>query len=235
MANYKNMKRILLVEDCEEIQIVVRGCLGNDYQLTCTSQASEALLLVESLKFDLIIIDIVLGEGNGFQLCTALRNQSSTSGIPIIFLSSKSDIKDKLMGFSLGGNDYMVKPFEPLELRARIEAKLNELDRKAEYVQKFDLKINLPFQKAYLVSPDGEKELDLTPNEFKLLYYLVSREGHVFSREDLLGAIWRDKENVSDRTVDVHIYNLRKKLLGRAHYIKSVFGEGYRFETQTNP
>lgn len=226
------MQRVLLIEDGPEIQVMVRGSIGKLVNLTVVPTVAKAMECIEETVFDLFIIDIVLPDGNGFHLCTYLRSRDKTSGVPIIFLTNKSELKDKLMGFSLGADDYVVKPFDPLELRARVESKLKrttELKKAEESIWLGNLKISIPFQRAFLVGSEKEKDLGLSPKEFGLLYYFVKHEGHILSREQLLEAIWGGSINVIDRTVDTHVCLLRRKLTECSHHIESVFGEGYRF------
>ena len=230
------MRRILLVEDCEEAALLVKATLGKSYQVVIAPTASEVLQLVERTVFDLILMDVVLPDGDGFKLCAQLQNSEKSRDIPIIFLTGKADVEDKVMGFSLGADDYVAKPFNPVELRARVEAKLTKLSQRKqveESIRKGDLHINVSFQKAYLSEGDSEKDLGLTPIEFKLLYYFARNEEHVLSREQLLTALWGHAVEVVDRTIDKHISTLRQKLGSRAHYIETVPRSGYRFTLPT--
>ncbi len=226
------MKNVLVVEDCAEIQILVKGSLGGLYNIFFANTVIDAKKILSQNTPDLVIIDIVLPDGDGFELCSHIKSDFKTQAIPIFFLTSKTETKDKVLGFSLGADDYIVKPFDPLELRARIESKLKksgELYRQSELMWKGRLKIEIPFQKVFLVSENEQTELNLTPFEFKLLYYFIAHEGSILSREQLLHAVWGNDVSVVDRTVDTHVCTLRKKLLSEAGYIKSVFGEGYKF------
>src|SRR5438552_3936952 len=142
--------RILLVEDSVECQILVKGTLGKRFHVTCASRASEALKLLERESFDLIILVVILPDGDGFQLCAQFSNREQSHFVPIIFLTSKKDLKDKILGFSLGADDYVVKPFDPDELRARINAKLKRLEQRRieeRSIKRGDLLINLPYNR----------------------------------------------------------------------------------------
>jgi DNA-binding response OmpR family regulator len=150
-----------------------------------------------------------------------------------MFLTVKTNIADKITGFSLGADDYIVKPFEPLELRARVEAKLSRRWRKSaqatEVINKGDLRISLGEQKAFLIINHESTDLGLTPIEFKLLYQFVTNEGKVLNRRQLMTSVWGKDISVEDRTIDRHISSLRKKLQKRARYIDSIYSLGYVF------
>ena len=166
------------------------------------------------------------------------RANEELKDLPIIFLSGRSEIKDKMMAFNLGGDDYLVKPFEPQELRLRVEAKLKRSRAKLgaeDWYQKGALKINKGFQKAYIVDGEGvAQDIELTPIEFKILLVLSSYEEHVFSRNKLMTWVWGQEVYLSDRTVDRHICSLRKKLGRHATYVRSIYGSGYSFRISLN-
>lgn len=228
------MQRILLVEDSEEFQLLIKSTLDYRFDVMAVSSASEALAEIKKGSFDLFLLDVSLPDKDGFQLCTQLRNRPDTRDVPTIFITGRGAITDKALGFSLGADDYIVKPFEPLELKIRVEAKLDKLrmqkDKKQE-IRKGDLKLNLASQRAYLKEKGKERELMLTPNEFKILWFLASREENVFSRDQILNAVWGDGVYIVDRTIDKHIWSLRKKLGNREGYIQTVAGSGYRFSS----
>jgi len=220
--------KILLVEDSKHIQHLVPVALGKDFDVAIAGCAEEAFKMVESSNFDLILLDVQLPDMDGFQICSLLRNKDKTSEVPIIFLTGKKEVSDKVMGFSLGADDYIVKPFEPLEFKARVESRLKRdksRQKAEETIHKGDLKMNIPKQTAWV----KDEELDLTPLEFKLLLYFVKHEDHVLSRNQILNKVWGEGVFVIDRTVDMHISNLKKKLASMAKVIKSIHGEGYKF------
>jgi DNA-binding response OmpR family regulator len=230
------MFRILLVEDSPESQKLVTSCLGQAYDLVCASTCAEATSLVRNGQFDLILLDVMLPDGDGYQLCSLIQNNEGTRDIPIIFLTAKDSLPNKVMGFSLGADDYIVKPFDPLELRARVEAKLRRISRKkeaSEIIQKGDIQVNIPFQRAYLLENGQKRDLGLTPIEFRLLLYFVQRLDQVLTREQLLLAVWGDDIHVSDRSIDTHVSKLRKKLSPKSDYIQSIYGTGYVFSIST--
>ncbi|HEX4923945.1 MAG TPA: response regulator transcription factor [Bdellovibrionales bacterium] len=230
------MFRILLVEDSPEAQKLVTSCLGQAYDLVAASTCAEATSLIRNGQYDLILLDVMLPDGDGYQLCSLIQNNESTRDIPIIFLTAKDSLPNKVMGFSLGADDYIVKPFDPLELRARVEAKLRRISRKkeaSEIIQKGDIQVNIPFQRAYLLENGQKRDLGLTPIEFRLLLYFVQRLDQVLTREQLLLAVWGDDIHVSDRSIDTHVSKLRKKLSPKSDYIQSIYGTGYVFSINT--
>ena len=228
------MHRIVLAEDSEEVQILVKATLGRSHQVVAVDTVSSALQEVRASGCDLILIDIGLADGDGFSLCAQLKGNEATSHIPIIFLTSKNDIQNKLTAFSIGADDYILKPFEPLELRARVDAKLRKVAASKtadEAIWSGNLRILLPLQKVFWVAAGKDVDLQLSPNEFKLLCYFARREGHVLSRSVLLDNIWGRDISVVERTVDTHVCSLRKKLKSSNAKIESVFGEGYKYKS----
>ncbi len=229
------MPNVLLIEDSPEFQFLVRKSLGEGYQLTCVALASEALMEVRKTAFDLILLDVGLPDGDGFQLCGKLRNESKALDIPILFLTGRSSVPDKVQGFALGADDYIVKPFDPLELRARVDARFRRPRSGAkdieEKILKGDLKLDVPYQRAFLVEGQSpEKDLHLTPIEFKLLFYFMRNEGAIVSRQQLLAAVWGESVHVIDRIIDRHVCSLRQKMAEKSEYIETVPRSGYRFQ-----
>jgi two-component system phosphate regulon response regulator PhoB len=230
------MSRILLVDDALDDQRIVSSALSKDYQLSIASNLADARLRIAAEEFDLILLDVQLPDGDGFVLCAELQSDEHTRAIPIFFLTVRSSIQDKVLGFSVGAEDYISKPFAPEELLARIKARIRKAGERISQdlvLQLGDLKISVSKQKVYFKGRKREELLDLTPLEFKLLFYFARHEEHVFSREQLLEAVWADNVNVLDRTVDMHVSNLRKKLSPSSWTIRSVHGVGYRFAPTT--
>ena len=223
------MKTILLVDDAPEIQIAVQVALGSGFQCVACIDTKSALEQLQQRRFDLTIIDIVLAEGTGFELLAQIRQKPTLQNLPVIFLTSKANPSDKVLAFAVGADDYIVKPFEPLELRARVDAKLKRMNE--PQIVRGQFRLNLGTQQAFIQSDAQETEAELTPNEFKLLAYFLINEGQILSREKILNSVWGQSLHVTDRTIDTHVYALRKKLGGSASCISSVFGEGYRFQT----
>ncbi len=223
--------RILVIDDAEDHQLVVRKVLERTCQVVAAYTLAEADLQLAKNSFDLILLDVQLPDGDGFSYFAKLRSQEHTLEIPVVFVTSKGETPNEAMGFSLGAEDYVVKPVEPLRLKARVEARLRSLRErlmKETQLCKGNLKLSLGSQQATLVHEGREQHLDLTPVEFKLLFHLLRFEDNVFTREQLLTAVWRDASEVFDRTVDMHVSKLRKKIATSDFQIKAVHGTGYR-------
>jgi DNA-binding response OmpR family regulator len=174
----------------------------------------------------------MLPDGDGYQLCSVLQSQQETQDIPVIFLTSKNSTSDKVLGFSVGAEDYIAKPFDPLELRARVDARFRKLqkERSRQDVTRIGgIEINKASQKASILRPSGKQEVDLTPIEFKLLLFLAKEPNRVFNRDDILNGVWGEEIHVFNRSVDTHISKLRKKLGEYSKCIQSVHGSGYKF------
>jgi len=182
---------------------------------------------------DLILLDVSLPDGNGFQLCSRLQHDDTFRNIPVIFLTAHTATADKITAFSVGADDYIEKPFDAAELRARIESKLKKRQwkvKQAEVLRRGALRLDVTRYRAYCLLGDTEKVLDLTAREFRILHHLATREGRIVTREQLLQCIWDDAV-VVDRTVDTHVSNLRRKLGDLGEVIETVRGVGYRFIT----
>jgi DNA-binding response OmpR family regulator len=225
-------KKILLVDDSPDIRMLVEAILGSDYQLTVAESVNVAR---EKLKTDiphLILLDVQLPDGDGFHFCSELKNLKETSLIPVLFLTGSVKPQDKVLGFSVGADDYITKPLEPLEFLARVKAKFRQLEHTKESetnLVKGNFRINTAKQKISVRKPNGEIALELTTNEFKLLLHFLRHEEEVFSRNQLLDEIWGTETHVTDRTVDTHIYSIRKKLGEYSHLIQAVPRVGYKF------
>jgi DNA-binding response OmpR family regulator len=178
---------------------------------------------------DLVVLDVMLPDMDGFEVCRHLKSDARTAAIPIVMLTAMGEETDRVVGLELGADDYITKPFSVRELVARVKAVLRRgLDkgRAPEISTVHDLAID---PAKYEVRVSGKK-IDLTSSEFKILAFLVSKPGRVFTREQILDHLWGHEKAVVDRTVDVHIRNLRAKLGKAARYIKNVRGVGYKVE-----
>jgi DNA-binding response OmpR family regulator len=235
--------KILVVEDSPEFQLLLRKSLaaaGYEYEIDCVGRADEAIEAIAKTLYDLIILDVSLPDGDGFRLCARFQSEDRTREIPVFFLTGRADVYDKVMAFSLGADDYIVKPFDPVELRARVDAKLSKrlkrasqgADWSAETINRGPLKLSIPLQRAYLAEGEAERDLKLTPAEFKILHYLIRNEGKPFSRNQILSAVWGDHIEVRDQNIYTHICALRRKLSSFSELIQSVPGLGYRFASE---
>lgn len=224
------MHSILLVEDALDYQAMV-GRLLSHHKVTTTDDPDQVQGLLNKESVDLIILDITLPKRDGYSVLQELQSHEYFHKIPVICLTGKGEITDKVTAFSLGADDYIQKPFDPMEFRARVDAKLQKLNRKKHIDQNLvlgDVVVELASHRAYLNS--NHQEILLTQTEYKILNYLGRRPGQVFSREQLLESVWGNDGAVFDRAVDVHVCALRKKLTPYGLKFKSVPGVGYKLE-----
>jgi two-component system alkaline phosphatase synthesis response regulator PhoP len=228
------MKTILVVDDNASIRTLVRDYLSEQgLRVLTADNGQNALFVARQEKPNLILLDIMMPEMDGYQFVTAFRKESET---PIILLTAKLEETDKVLGLELGADDYVTKPFGMRELLARIRAVLRRVG--ADAVQPATLKvadITLDHD-THQVRVDGEP-VTLTPSEFDLLAALMTSPGRVFSRADLLIKLQGTTFEGVERTIDVHVRNLRTKIEpdpSEPHYIETVFGVGYRFKTESS-
>jgi len=216
--------KILVVDDEELIRNVIKEYLTIEgYTVDEASDGNIAIDKVNNNEYDLIIMDIMMPNKDGFSTLKEIRQKSN---VATIMLSARGEEYDKLIGFDLGVDDYVTKPFSPKELVARIKAILKRVKNEEEKYVFEDLVID---DKAHTVTLEG-KEVNLTPKEYDLLKYLIKNQGIALTREQLLSAIWGYDFYGDDRTIDTHIKTLRKNLGKYAKYIKTVRGMGYKFE-----
>lgn len=226
-------KYILVVDDeADLVKLVSYNLKKEGFIVDSVSDGENALTKIRKGKYDLLILDLMLPGIQGIELCRILRNDPKQSSLPIIMLTAKGEEVDRILGLEMGADDYMTKPFSPRELIARVKAVLRIATEKpvTENILKVgELEID---RERYSVSIKG-KPVKLSATEFKLLLFLAERKGKVFSRGQLLDAIWRDEAFVEPRTVDVHIRRLRANIEeDPAHpiYIKTMRGIGYLFD-----
>ena len=221
------MTTILIVDDEERIREVVKEyCLLEDYNVLEASDGLEALEIVKNNNIDLIVLDIMMPKLDGLSAFSKIKEIKK---IPTIILSARSEEYDKLVGFELGVDDYVTKPFSPKELIARIKVILKRKNSDDKFIYK-DLKIDFLGHAVYV---DG-KELKLTPKEYDLLVYFVKNQNVALSREQLLNKIWDYDFLGEDRTVDTHIKMLRNNLGKYRDLIVTVRGMGYKFVAKEN-
>lgn len=223
-------KEVLVVEDSPDSQDLVTELLRGSCRLTLAPSMKKALRLVQEKSFDLILMDVMLEDGDGFSLTTKIRSLPGYHDLPIIFMTSKGDIQDKATGFELGAEDYIVKPFDPLEFKLRVQSRLKKIQAhvKSQILSRGNLRLEASLQKAFLIQEGIQ--LDLTPLQFKILFTLVNHEPEVLTRERLTTLIWGEGVQVG-RSLDTHITALRKKLGAYGEHIQGVYGLGYRFSS----
>ena len=231
-------QRILIVDDDENIAELISLYLTKEcYETKIVYDGEEALKVFPSFKPNLILLDLMLPGIDGYQVCRELR---ASSQVPIIMLSAKGEIFDKVLGLELGADDYMIKPFDSKELVARVKAVLRRYQPvpapaaaaaapQGDYVEYQDLVVNLT---NYSVTYRGHS-IEMPPKELELLYFLASSPNQVFTREQLLDHIWGYEYIGDTRTVDVHIKRLREKIKDSESWaLSTVWGIGYKFEVK---
>lgn len=219
---------ILLIEDEEDVADLLRYHLKKaKYRVLSADDGVGGLALALTERPDAIILDIMLPGLNGFEVAKRLRAEERTKDVPLLILSAKGETESRIKGLELGADDYLSKPFSPRELLLRIQGLLRRNATVAD-----DGTTAGPFQidRASLKITVNGQRLDLTSTEFKMLSYLIAKEGTIQSREDLLREIWGYRSTVDTRTVDTHMRRLREKLGSHAHCLETVRGEGYRFD-----
>lgn len=227
------MQKLLIIEDDRQVIDLIALLLGNDADIKQAESLAQGRKILASGPIDLILLDVGLPDGSGFHFLSELKNHLDWREIPVVMLTGLGKVDDKVLGFSLGADDYIAKPFDPAEFRARVLSKLNKRQRseQREEIRTFaDLIFKIPYQRAYIRTASGEQHLDLTPVEYRILLFLLSHPEQVFSRDQIMDEVWPDQVFVSDRTVDTHVSNLRKKITESRYLIRSVHGVGYRIE-----
>ena len=228
------IKKVLIVDDEPDIvQLISYNLKKEGFHIATALDGEEALTKVREGHLDLVILDLMLPGIHGMELCRILRNNPKTAHVPIIMLTARGEESDKIRGLETGADDYMTKPFSPKELIARVKAILRrskERTTEDRTIRLGDLTINT---ETFSVSKGGAP-LNLSATEFRLLLYLVQRRGRVFSRDQLLDAVWKEETYVESRTVDVHIRRLRTQIEddpSNPRYLKTRRGVGYYVES----
>jgi two-component system, OmpR family, phosphate regulon response regulator PhoB len=224
--------RVLVVEDDKNISKLIRYNLEKEgFFCLNVYSGEEAVETLRKTRLDLVVLDIMLPGIDGLEVCRKIRQEKTLQGLPVIMLTAKGEEVDRIVGFELGADDYMVKPFSPRELILRIKAVLKREREDAEEEPLFEARKLVMDAAKHKVTVAG-KEVDLTNMEFKLLKTLMSRKGRVQSRDKLLDEVWDIAADVTTRTVDTHIKRLRTKLGKEGNLIETVRGVGYRFSEE---
>ena len=223
--------RILVVDDEEDLCEILKFNLETEGYEVDTAYSAEEALTMDLSRYQLLMLDVMMGEISGFKMASLLRKDPSTADIPIIFLTAKDTENDMLTGFNLGADDYISKPFSIRQVQARVKAVIRRtqdrrpVDNHLHYKQ---LSLDLQSVKA---SIEGQ-EVQLTKKEFEILRLFLEHQGRVFSREEILSHVWSDEVYVLDRTIDVNITRLRKKIGEYGKCIVTRLGYGYCFEAE---
>ena len=224
------MKNIWIVEDEPDIaDLVAHHVRKERFDASVFHDGEDFLKALDRELPDLVILDLMLPGVDGLDICRIMRSHGRTVSVPVIILTAKDTELDIVLGLELGADDYMVKPFSVRELMARIKAVLRRLEQPQEdkAISIEDLYVDL---ENFDVRVDGAI-VELTYAEFRILGLLISKRGRVFTRQQIIERIWDDHRVVTSKTVDVHIVRLRKKLGKYGHFVKTVRGVGYKFET----
>jgi two-component system alkaline phosphatase synthesis response regulator PhoP len=225
--------RILIIDDEEDLIELVRYNLEQEgFQVEGVTDGESGLRRAVQKMPDLILVDLMLPGMDGLEVCRALRADNRTASVPIIMLTAKSTESDRIVGLELGADDYVVKPFSPRELAARIKAVLRRTQTpqsESKVIQRGDLSIDLTRREVNIKGTP----IDLTATEFRLLQFFAHHPGRVFSRSELIDGVLGRDVSVIDRNIDVHITGLRKKIGDYSAWIETVRGFGYRFREET--
>lgn len=223
--------RILVVDDEEDLCEILKFNLAMEGYEVDTAFSAEEALKKDLTRYQLLLLDVMMGEISGFKMASLVRKEEKTAAIPIIFLTAKDTENDMLTGFNLGADDYISKPFSIRQVAARIKAVLRRTADQAKNpaTERLEYETLALDTKRIKATVDGQ-EVPLTKKEFEILRLLLENKGNVFSREEILSRIWKDEVYVLDRTIDVNITRLRKKIGPYGKNIVTRLGFGYCFE-----
>ena len=228
-----DIKHILVVDDEEDLCEILKFNLENEGYLVDTANSAEEALKLQLTDYSLLLLDVMMGEISGFRMASMLKKEKATAHIPIIFITAKDTENDTVTGFNLGADDYISKPFSLREVIARVKAVLRRTNNGEEHngpttINYRTLTMDLEKKKVCI---SGE-EVPLTKKEFEILHLFLENQGRVFSREEILSRVWSDEVYVLDRTIDVNITRLRKKIGEYGKCIVTRLGYGYCFEAE---
>lgn len=227
-----NDYRILVVDDEEDLCEILKFNLEAEGYLVDTANSAEEALKLDLTQYNVLLLDVMMGEISGFRMASMMKKNKDTANIPIIFITAKDTENDTLTGFNLGADDYISKPFSLREVLARVKAVIRRTagvqNKSNDQLIFKDMVVDSSKKKVVI---RGE-EISLTKKEFEILLLLLQNQGRVFSREDILTKVWHDEVYVLDRTIDVNITRLRKKIGEYGKYIVTRLGYGYCFECE---
>ena len=228
------MKRILIIEDDRDIVELVRYNLSNEgFEVSAATDGISGLAQLRKAPPDLLLLDLMLPKMPGLEICKEIRRDPTLNRLPIVMLTARGEEADRVVGLEMGADDYVTKPFSPRELVARVKALLRRAEPLGEVEPPIEVGKLLIDPSSYGVTCAG-KPLALTPREFRLLYYLAARPNRVFTRDQLLKAVWGADRFVTPRSVDVYIRHLRRQVEadpGNPVHLKTLRGAGYLFES----
>tara|TARA_B100000530_G_C15898049_1_gene464246 strand:- start:146 stop:844 length:699 start_codon:yes stop_codon:yes gene_type:complete len=223
---------VLIIEDEPDIRKTIDYNLSKEsFKVVQAESIAEGEKALAAKKIDVVILDLMLPDGSGLTLCRDIKSEAKTKHIPVIILTAKTEEVDRVVGFELGADDYVTKPFSVRELILRVKAILKrgtnstQQENDDSNIEAGDLRMNLDAHQVFI----SDEEIALTSLEFRLLKHLLDRRGRVQTRDQLLEEVWGYSSDVTTRTVDTHIKRLREKLLGVGNCIQTIRGVGYRF------
>lgn len=228
------MYNVLLIEDSADYQFLVPRTLGSQFAVHVAATLEQARIMLKKPAYDLILLDVLLPDGDGYSFCSEIQGHKLLRAIPVVILTGKGDVNDKVVGWTTGADDYIVKPFNPIEFQSRILSRVTKSRSRAEDHQTLscgDLVLSLNFHECKVIENGEEKTLHLTVHEFKILQCLLKNPDRIHSREQLIEKVWGLNTHITQRTVDKHISALRQKLGPDRNFIRTIAGVGYRIET----
>jgi len=235
VPRHHSMKRILIIEDDRDIVELVRYNLANEgFQVAAAYDGGSGLTALKKTPPDLLLLDLMLPKLSGLEICREVRRDDSMNRLPILMLTARGDEADRVVGLEMGADDYVTKPFSPRELMARVKALLRRAEPPVDSPRIIEIGKLAIDPASYRVNHSG-KPVPLSTLEFRLLYYLASRPNRVFTRDQLLDAVWGTDRFVTPRSVDVYVRRLREKIESDPEnpiHLKTVRGAGYLFETR---
>lgn len=235
--NLNYMSRLLLVDDAKEIQDLIVSIFEDSFEVDVADTLSIAEDFLRQQKYALVLLDLGLPDGIGYDLYQKLISESPAEAPTVMVLSARKAIQDKIHGFQMGIDDYIEKPFNPMELKARVEAKVRKQTKATQTTGKFSygpFDFDLNVQSLIVKHSGGKNAISVTPIEFKILLALCRTSGKTISRQDLINSIWSDTPHISKRGIDTHVSHLRKKLEFLGDVIESQYGEGYRLTLEAS-
>ncbi|MBP3419169.1 MAG: response regulator transcription factor [Marinifilaceae bacterium] len=229
-----NTPKILVVDDEEDLCEILRFNLESEGYIVSTANSAEEAMKLNIIDYDLILLDVMMGEISGFKMAKILKQNPQTASIPIIFTTAKDTENDIITGLTIGADDYISKPFSLREVCLRVNAVLRRISHRNQtgatstndILTYKELVLNTSKKSLFI----NNEQIDLTKKEFEILYLLLNNRGRLFTREEILDRVWRDEAIVTTRTIDVNITRLRKKLKEYGSNITARSGFGYRFE-----
>ena len=227
------LSNVLVVDDSEEIQIVLQETLKSQYRVFLASTLKNASEVLTSEKVDLILLDVQLPDGNGLDYLKSLRESNPPVDLPVLVLTSLSALNKKVEGFELGADDYICKPFEPLEIMARVKSHIKKRTHRTEVQPRITggcLTVDLVTQEVSWLDAKGIQNVELTHNELKLLCKFIKTPDEIIPRESLKSSVWGKSIHVSPRAIDKLVSSLKSKLSVHSGQIQSIYRKGYVFK-----